>query len=177
MKKMCFVLIFVLLLLTACSTSGDTATMINTDNGEIAEKAFNQLIEAIETKNKTSIKKLFAKNAINAEENFEDEILKLLDFYEGKIISFSQHETGAETEFDDKKAKKVLWCAFFVETNKQKYHIAFNLCPIDDFDTDNIGILSFYIINSKNWHDNYVYRGDRNHNPGINIVLEPPIEE
>ena len=79
MKKMCFVLIFVLLLLTSCSTSGDTATMINTDNGKIAEKAFNQLIEAIETKKKTSIKKLFAKNAINAEENFE-----IIGFLRGK---------------------------------------------------------------------------------------------
>ena len=177
MKKMCFVLIFVLLLLTACSTSGDTATMINTDNGEIAEKAFNQLIEAIETKKKTSIKKLFAKNAINAEENFEDEILKLLDFYEGKNISFTEEVVSATYEMDKGKFKKELLCSYTVETNKQKYHIEFKLCPIDDFDADNIGILSFYIINSKNWHGNYVYHGDGNYTPGINIVLEPPIEE
>ena len=42
-------------------------------------------------------------------------------------------------------------------------------CTKDDFDQDNIGLLSIYIIKSEDWKEDCVYRGDGKWTPGIHI--------
>ena len=61
-------------------------------------------------------------------------------------------------------------------TTKKTYHIAIYQCIRDDSNENNVGIISIYIIDSKYYNEPYVYRGDGNWTPGINIVEKSDIE-
>ena len=52
----------------------------------------------------------------------------------------------------------------------QKYYIAIRECTKDDFDNNNVGVISIYIIKSEDWDEDYIYRGDGKWTPGINIM-------
>ena len=43
-------------------------------------------------------------------------------------------------------------------------------CTRDDYNDDNVGMVSMYVIGSENWGKDYVYRGNAEWTPGINIV-------
>ena len=62
------------------------------------------------------------------------------------------------------------YIAFYLETSAQKYYIAIRECTKDDFDNNNVGVISIYIIKSDDWDEDYIYRGDGKWTPGINIM-------
>ena len=65
---------------------------------------------------------------------------------------------------------KIIQSAFYLETSARKYYIAIRECTKDDFDNNNVGVISIYIIKSEDWDEDYIYRGDGKWTPGINIM-------
>ena len=65
--------------------------------------------------------------------------------------------------------RKEIQYSVTVETTAGKFHIAILECVTDDFDEENVGVTSIYIIKAENWQNDHVYRGDGNWTPGINI--------
>ena len=45
--------------------------------------------------------------------------------------------------------------SWIVETSAQKYYIAIRECTKDDFDNNNVGVISIYIIKSEDWDPDY----------------------
>ncbi|MBQ8276747.1 MAG: DUF5104 domain-containing protein [Clostridia bacterium] len=63
---------------------------------------------------------------------------------------------------------------FTLETTEGTYYIAIKECVQDEFDGNNVGVMSFYIIEEKNWDKDYIYRagGATEMDLGIHIELE-----
>ena len=99
--------------------------------------------------------------------------MKFFAFIHGDIVAFSSaSEAGVGTDYriESGKKRKEIQSAFCISTTENTYYIAIKECIKDEFDDNNIGIMSIYIIESNNWTENYVYRGDGKWIPGINIV-------
>ena len=174
------ILLIMLLILTLASTScsnGGTGMGVFEDNDEIiADKTFNEIITAISLQDDSKIVDMFS-NSIKSEDNSEDNLsqsaLKFFEFIHGDIVAFSSaSEAGVGTDYRIESGKKriEIQSAFCISTTENTYYIAIKECIKDELDDNNIGIMSIYIIESNNWTENYVYRGDGKWIPGINIV-------
>lgn len=173
MKKRFLSICLVLLIVTFTSCSNNGANMGVFGNDEkIADKTFNEIITAISEKNDSKIVDMFS-NAIKSEVNLSQSVLIFFDFIQGDIVSFSSASeagVGADYKIESGKKRKEIQSAFCISTTENTYYIAIKECVKDDFDDSNIGIVSIYIIESNNWKEDYVYRGDGKWIPGINIV-------
>lgn len=62
--------------------------------------------------------------------------------------------------------------SYDVEMARGGYHIAIKQFLEDEFDSDNIGLYSFYIISEENWSNGFAYWGDGEWLPGVHIEYE-----
>ena len=131
------------------------------------------MINTIKFKDNTELEALFSKVAQSEASNLGENSIKLFEFIQGDIVSFSDaSEAGVGVDYKTEQAKKqkIVQSAFYLETSAQKYYIAIRECTKDDFDNNNVGVVSIYIIKSEDWDEDYIYRGDGKWTPGINIM-------
>lgn len=171
MKKICLLLIALMFLLTSCSKVTGIANNDAqvTSDIKVTNGTFRQVINALQHQDKTSLKSLFSNN-VRGISNFDKNVQDLFDFFHGNVTSVvDTGGVGKDSKFDHGKKRMDLQFAYDVKTSEQEYHVAVKECTEDTFDTNNVGVTSIYIINAKNWHEPYVYRGDGKWTPGIVI--------
>lgn len=172
MRKLILSIILLILISTFTSCSNGGIDMVASNDEKIADKTFNEMITAIRLEDDSKIVDMFS-NAIKNEVNLSQSVSMLFDFIHGDIVSFSSaSEAGVGVDYrtESGKKRKEVQSAFCISTTENIYHIAIKECVQDEFDDDNVGIMSVYIIESNKWTEDYVYRGDGKWIPGINIV-------
>ncbi|MBS6458068.1 MAG: DUF5104 domain-containing protein [Firmicutes bacterium] len=60
-----------------------------TDDRAIANKQFEDLIDAAKMQDADALKALFSQNVLNEVENIEESIQKLFDYFEGEMVSYN----------------------------------------------------------------------------------------
>ena len=175
MRKVILSIILLILTLTftSCSNGGTGMGVFEDNDEKIADKTFNKIITAIRTNDDSKMVDMFS-NAVKREVDLSQSVLKFYDFIHGDILSFSSaSEAGVGTDYETEngKKRKELQSAFCISTTESTYYIAVKECVKDEIDDNRIGIVSIYIIESNNWQEDYVYRGDGKWIPGINIVV------
>lgn len=174
MKKTILLLIILIILIltfTSCTGLGNRKSFFEEDDNKIADDTFEKLIGAIKSKDDVKIVDMFS-NEIKGNKELSDSAVKLIDFIQGDIISFStasEAGVGAQSVIENGKKKKEIESSFCIKTTQNTYYLAIKECTKDEI-KNNIGILSIYIIELKNWPFDYVYRGDQLWTKGINIV-------
>lgn len=170
-KLILILLVFFAVAFTSCfNKEGNMGIWGNTDE-KIADRTFNELITAIESKNDSKIVDIFS-DTVKKEVNLSQSALMFLNFIDGDIVSFSSafdRGIGVDYRIEDDKKIKEIQSAFNISTTEKIYYIAIKECVEDDINNDNVGVLSIYIIESNNWQEDCVYRGDGKWIPGINI--------
>ena len=166
--------VFCLLTATAC---GARSGSVLADNNTIADETFGQILQAIEENDASRIVSLFSPAAQSEQENIHEEAEKLIDFIKGDTVSHTSAEksgVGARIKKDNGKTHKNIQSSFTLETTEGTYYIAIKECVQDEFDGNNVGVMSFYIIEEKNWDTDYIYRagGATEMDLGIHIELE-----
>jgi len=139
---------------------------------KIADKTFDKIISAIRSNNDSKMIAMFS-NSVKSKVDLSQSVLMFFDFIHGDIVSVSfasEAGVGADYKSESGKKRKEIQSAFCISTTKNTYYIAVKECVKDEIDDNNIGIVSIYIIESNNWKEDYVYRGDGKWIPGINIV-------
>ena len=166
------ILIILVLTFTSCSNGGINMGIFGDNDEKIADKTFDKIINAIKSNNDSKMVDMFS-NSVKSEVDLSQSVSMFYDFIQGDMISFSSASeagVGADYETESGKKRKEIQSAFCIITTKNTYYIAVKECVKDEIDDNNIGIVSIYIIESKNWKEDYVYRGDGKWIPGINIV-------
>lgn len=171
MKKS-FLCITLIIITVFTLTSCNLVTMVTGNYSGLANRNFNALITAMENTDKAAVKALFMDSAINSSENFENSLDELLEYYNGKMISYDDVSSGGE--FVEKYlfiGKRVFMSSYFVvEIDSDKYHFDITECVFDSLNPGNVGIKSLYIINDKDFPDkDGYYQGDYKNTEGINI--------
>ena len=174
MKKMLLLIMLFILTLTliSCSDVGNGMLFLEEDNDKSADETFNEIMSAVKSKDDAKIADMFS-NAIKSNDDLSRSALRFVGFIQGDIISFStasESGVGEDTKLEDGKRRKEIQSSFCVNTTECTYYVAIKECIVDEFDDNNIGVLSLYIIESNNWTEEYVYRGGGKWIPGINIV-------
>ena len=168
MKKICLLLIVLVLFLTSCDNMG----IFNEDDSMIANNTFERLINKIKANDSRGIKSLFSQTVQDTTSDLEENCVDLIQFMQGDIVSISDAADGGmrvDCKTEKGKIVKTIVSTCTCETDLHKYYVAMKECTKDDFDQDNIGLLSIYIIKSEDWKEDYVYRGDGKWTPGIHI--------
>ena len=171
--KRIWLFVIILLMTICCTACIFDMSIFKKSNEEIADETFSIVIEAIESKDQTKLLELFSETVQNEVYDLEENALEFFNFIEGDILSFSKAmESGLITHdsVDYGKRKKEIESAFNIKTSQKTYYFAIKECTRDDYNDDNVGIVSMYVIGSENWGKDYVYRGDAEWAPGINIV-------
>lgn len=140
------------------------------NNEQISKDTIKQAFNAIQHHNKTALSNLFSKKVRNEVNGFDESTDKFLDFFQGKVISFDDlGGAGVDETIESGKRLTEVQYIYDINTSEQKYYIAIKQCTEDTFGSDNVGIISIYIINAANWNDFSLYRGDGKWTPGIVI--------
>lgn len=138
---------------------------------EFSDKTFAKLIDTINQKNTDELKNLFSVNTQNNVENFEDSVNHLVNFFSTQTLVFEKTDgVGSTRNYEYGKMANEVFTTYNVKSNEQKYYFAIEMTKFNTFDDNNNGILCLYIINAKNWHEDYVYYGDSE--AGIHIVSD-----
>ncbi len=141
-------------------------------NESSADKTFAEVLDAVRSEDPSAITQLFSDEAKSTSSSLEEDADSFIKFIEGDIVSFSnaaESGVGSDGNVEGGKTRKDINASFSVETTEKTYYIAIKECVKDDFKRSNVGILSVYIIEASAWTDEYVYRGDGEWTPGINI--------
>lgn len=137
---------------------------------EINDELVEKLILAMENKDKDSFIKLFATNKANEDEDFEQSVNELFNYYDGE---YQNKLKKGQCENKDKNGEfSTTWfeLSYDVTTSTEIYRIALNYCSEYSTSKDNVGIWYIYIIKkSEDVNPNYTYWGDGLATPGINI--------
>lgn len=168
MKKICLLLIVLVLFLTSCDNIG----VLNEDDSMIANNTFERLINKIKANDSSGIESLFSSAAQDTTSDLEENCVDLIQFMQGDIVSISDAADGGmsvDCKTEKGKIVKTIVSTFTCETDLHKYYVAMKECTKDDFDHDNIGVLSIYIIRSEDWKEDGTYGGDGKWTPGIHI--------
>ena len=144
--------------------------LFNNDK-ETANIVFEQIIDAIENQDEDTLRGYFSKTAIAEDDDFEENLLALLDFYKGEIISYDGWSGPIVSEGRENGCHyKYLESTYDVVTSEQEYRFAIMTYVIDTSNQDNIGVYSLYIIKADDTDRQFAYWGDGNCTPGIVIV-------
>ena len=130
------------------------------------------IVHAVNDNDAEALAYLFSYNVLTEKSDLLDTSKDFIEFVGGEIITYSEpadNGISSYEEFEYGKIRKEIQYSVTVETTVGKYHIAILECVADDFDEENIGVTSIYIIKAENWQKDVVYRGDGNWTPGINI--------
>lgn len=138
----------------------------------------NAFLELALKKDVTAMKELFAPNAISEiGENQLDEMLEeFVDYFQADSFTLKKNIGASTSERWDhgKKSKELEWPLEII-TGENDYRLAIKCVAYDDWDNDNVGIWSIYIIEKSEDTDlEHPYIGDKKYRTGIYINVKRP---
>ncbi|MBQ3229233.1 MAG: DUF5104 domain-containing protein [Clostridia bacterium] len=168
--KRIILLFFTLLMLLALSSCSVIDYPLSDESRAVV--TLEVTVHAVNDNDAEALAYLFSYNVLTEKSDLLDTSKDFIEFVGGEIITYSEpadNGISSYEEFEYGKMRKEIQYSVTVETTAGKFHIAILECVTDDFDEENVGVTSIYIINAENWQNDYVYRGDGNWTPGINI--------
>lgn len=150
MKRVILIIVPLMLLLTSCSapfgsTMGNSFLKTNQEN-----ESLKRILNSLQSKDKESIKSMFAPNAIAEARDFDEQINALFDFYCGDIKSWVEKGSSEFVTQEKGKIKKEVYKWYQVDTEYQSYLFIMIECPVDSEQPDNIGIHTLRVIYTAN---------------------------
>ena len=149
MKKIIFLIIASVLLISACSSvkntvDGAKGEINQNDNHPRDEKEYkDKVIAALDNQNADDLKALFSKNARESIEDMDFKIALLLKRYKGKSKSVKYDRNFPVVTEDKEKGIKRIETYYVVKTDGGNIDFMYlQVVAKDDEDTDEIGISS-----------------------------------
>ena len=174
-KKLKMLLLTVIVLLFSSFTLG-CGNMFNRyieDDDKKAEETLQRVLDAIENKDKDTLKTVFSKKSLNETADMDSNIDNIFDFFQGQAGLLDEGTLGTDESFEyGLKLKRYVYRAVVI-INQERYFFFLLEYPVDKEEPDNVGLYTLFITKEENreyfgyWQD-HVYPG---------IVLWEPSEE
>lgn len=166
MKKILLILFSTTFLISSCSVlSGSRPSMID-PYSENLEATFLDVIKAINETDKTTIKDLFAKNALLQDEDFDESLDLLLSFIQSKIISVEKKGSSGDSSIEQgyTVVNEQVW--YSVITDHERYIFVIIECLEDTSDPNNLGVQTLRVFRETDM-DKYFTTWEDMMMPGI----------
>ena len=141
--------------------------LYDTDSN-LADRFVESLLQAIEKQNSSGVKLLFSENVL-ANENVDEQISELLEFYKGSMRSYTCSALYSLESQDGSSYNKEVMAAYSVCTTTCEYRLAIKICATDSENLSNQGICSLYITKADAVDSELVYWGGHAWIPGVII--------
>ena len=139
-------LVLVMLLMLTFFSSCDGSYLILTSSEDIAEERMSSLLNALESGEKSEVKRMFAKNAVRKAENFEKQLDNLFDYFKGDVQHWEiSGGVSDEEAFGFGRMVREIEGQCSVSTETGEYTICFRECVSDNFVWSNIGLVSLRV--------------------------------
>lgn len=113
---------------------------------EEVENAFSSLVGKIAEGDASSIKRLFSEHVREEVSDLEEDILSLIEFWNGDIVEITKGPRGDFKTLDNLEQQWLVdYNAWEVETTSHRYYFNILWCFIDDFDSENIGMMKLMV--------------------------------
>lgn len=142
-------------------------------DGQTANKRFEQVLKAIQEKDKQALKDMFCKQALTNDKNIDESITNLFDFFQGKEALYD--DRGGPTVYANQNTggrvnrKKEVQSVYDVKTTEQKYHFLVQEFTVDTENPDRTGGIYSICIHKVQSSEDLYYGIDKLGVPGITI--------
>jgi len=145
MRKILSIITAILFALNLSACGSFRHEMMSTDFDTIANTRFEEIIDALNSKDSESLKGVFSTNALKEATDIDSGIEYLMGFYKGEIID---KEVAIENDALNNYGKKTitLRCLYTVTTNEDVYLVFFIDELVDTENPDNEGVYMLQII-------------------------------
>lgn len=171
MKKYTIVIICIILI---CIIGGCEVNMIY-DYRKYSDNIFEQLMDAIFSKDVDRLDMIFSANLIASDLSFRESEFQLFSYVDGDDITeykLWSHPNVYKTKEKD-YFRQEIESTYDFELQGKSYRLFFIYCVKDTFDSANEGIVSLYVIKAKDDTDlSFAYRGDEVPKDGIHIGVK-----
>jgi hypothetical protein len=135
---------------------------------DYGKKYFESTLYFIHERNKMYISDLFPTNKRGDENQLDENIDRLLSYYEGDLVSYERDDIDEYAYIDQDVIIRRYAVTCQVSTTSNNYRIAILWCG-DDPDCQNVGLWSLYVIKADEYNSDEPYWGDGLWTNGINI--------
>lgn len=135
-----------LVILSSCLGRG----IVYSDDGQKANARLEQVIEAIENRDKNALRAMFSQQALAEAEELDERMDYLFDFIQGDIESWEEIVAGATSESirqGNKVKKSRSW--YYVDSDKEKYLFFLLEYPVDTEHPENVGLYMLQVIKAE----------------------------
>ena len=148
MKKVITVLFFVLCLfmLTSCTKGNNKTEMLNESENVQEISRFDEILNFIENKDNESMKAIFSQTACEEDEDLDNEIKYLFDFFQGEVISYIDSGAGESETIEEGIKTKTIRSFYEVETDVESYLVFLIEITEDTSNLENLGVYSLRVI-------------------------------
>ena len=174
-KTICIALMITMLgVLSACFASGELPSFLQDKNEVAADTRIDQIVSALNNRDKEELRAIFSENALKRAENFDAAADDLFDRIQGEVISVTRDESlGVFDEVNYGKIKRSIefWCQ--MKTDEGEYMIYCYDYPVDEIHPKNEGLYTLRIIRAEemdeldatkeNWIGPGIYREHKYH--------------
>jgi len=138
------------------SEGGDRMEMLNKDaDDKKADERLKQIIDAINSEDKESLKSMFSKQALDEVEDLDQNMDYLFDIFYGQVKSMESDGILVSESNDYGNDIKEVKSFYSVETDKQKYLFFILECTVNTEQPDSIGIYSLRVIKAEDEETQY----------------------
>ncbi len=123
--------------------------MLYNDDSTIATKRFEEILTAIENKDKDSLKSMFSKKVLEESKLIDEDIDHLFSFFQGDLVSFKKVSSSSSENRDSKERRKEIRITFNVNTTQHSYIVRFREIIEDTIKPENIGLYTLRIIKEE----------------------------
>ena len=153
---------------SARSMVNDRMAELNGSNDdEIADTRFQNIIESLENRDKEELKKLFSTEALKEATDIDGGIDYIMDFYKGKMISKKNKGVGRFDSINYGEKESKLDCMYIVTTDEDTYIVYFIDQIVDTKKQDNVGIYNLQIIKESDKEKEFDGGGENTRCAGI----------
>ena len=148
MKKMLLILtslLFSVVTIGCIPIPNIRESMLNASNEDkIADERMKRIITALENKDRKALKAMFSEKAKEDAIDLDDGIEYIINFYQGKMISFDG-VYGVDESFNGDNKKITITGIYDIETDKEQYYVYF-IEKINTADDSENGLYSIQIL-------------------------------
>lgn len=162
-KRLILIITAAILALSMQSCKSFQYAMINEE--EVAKTHFQQIIDALESKDKEGLKKVFSPNALKEAKDIDSSIDAVMELYKGHMTSMEDATTTSDSKNEGVRTKE-MECSYRVITDAGYYSIYFVDKLIDSKDSGNVGVYMLKVIKETKERE-YFYWGDGTETAGV----------
>lgn len=158
------------LLLGSCTSNSFRTKFFMRDDRAIINSYFDAFIAGVNNRDAQAIHALFVSLPSDSSSSLSEQIEAAFSYLPTPLTNTTSG-TGcsSSSHFSPKIQRTEIEEIYTVECNDQRFFAAMKICSEDSSNSEEVGIISIYFINSQDYHEDVRYRGDGKWTPGINL--------